>query len=201
MKTFLWAALCSVAISGAACAKSSSQPGALPAPAGGPAVAQQQPLKRDVTASVESLLAGYEYVPSDEDWRKLGPDALPVLERIFNDPNALKSTRSRAVSSMGQVAHPDASARLSLIMVDASVDGWFRSRAVLALAYRDGAASAAKITPMLDDTSIDVREAAGRALGSVGGAAAKLALELRLEQEPDRAVREALQQSLTKLQP
>lgn len=159
------------------------------------------PAKGDLRSQVEALLSGYERVPTAEDWKRLGPEALEVLEAIFQDPKALPSTRTRAVASMALVDNPAAVQRLVAISADSSVDEQYRSTAALALGRRGGPGAFEAVQPLLDDPSARVRDAAARALGSLGTPKARQVLELRLEKEEDPVVREAIQRSLTKLEP
>jgi HEAT repeat protein len=155
----------------------------------------------DLKAKVEALLSGYERIPTDEDWKRLGPDALGVLEQLYNDPAQLPSTRTRAVASMAQVDNPAAVDSLKAIVADAKVDAQYRSTAVLALGYRTGEQALPQLEPLLDDKSPQMRDAAARAIGKVGTPDARKSLEERLGKEQDPAVREAIQQSLTKMEP
>jgi HEAT repeat protein len=155
----------------------------------------------NVRAKVEALLAGYEYVPTAEDWKKLGPVALKVLDEIYANPKELPTKRSRAVASMGQVDHPEAARHLSAIMKDTSAPSEYRSTAVAAYAHREGPAAVTEIEPMLGDSDKEVRRAAIKTIGKLGGTSSRKALEQRLEVEEDEALREAIQRSLTQMEP
>jgi HEAT repeat protein len=87
------------------------------------------------------------------------------------------------------------------VIKDAQVDVRYRSTAVVALGHRGGQAAVAELKPLLAASELALRQAAARALGNVGGADARTSLEEQLAKEEDPAVREIIQQSLTKLQP
>lgn len=181
------------------CASQSSKtPAEEPKPSTESPAARTQAGLRD---AVDALLSGYERVPTEEDWKRLGPDALGVLEQIYNDPAALPSRRTRAVASMAQVDNPEAVSRLKAIVGDSAADPQYRSTAALALAYRTGEKSLPEVQPLLDHQDPRLRDAAARALGRVGTEDARKFLEERLGKEEDPAVREAIQQSLTKMEP
>lgn len=161
-----------------------------------PALSQE-----DLRQRVEALLSGYERIPTEEDFRPLGPGALVVLEQIFLDPARLPTQRTRAVASMALVESPQAEQKLKEILSDPKIDVQYRSTAVLALAHRSGAGALGELRPLLEDKDASLRHAAARALGRVGTLQARRSLEERLGKEPDPAVREAIQQSLTKTEP
>jgi HEAT repeat protein len=150
---------------------------------------------------VEALLTGYEYVPTAEDWKKLGPGVLPVLEAVFRDAKALPTTRMRAVSSMAFVEDPLAVTTLKTIAAETQTEARYRAKAVLALGQLGGAEAITSLSPVLESPDTTMREAAARALGQAGGPEARRILEGRLEQEEQAEVREAIQQSLTRLEP
>lgn len=156
----------------------------------------QAPLRE----KVEALLGG-ERAPSAEEWKKLGPEALWVLEQIYNDPAALPSRRTRAVASMALVDDPAAIAHLEAILFEPATEESYRAIAAQALAQRVGPAALEKLSPLLSSKTATTREAAVRAIGTLSTPEAKKKLEEHLEIEDDSAVREVAQQTLTKMQP
>ncbi len=162
---------------------------------------QVPPSGEALQAQVDALLSGYERVPTDEEWKRLGPEALPALEKIYRDASALPSKRSRAVSGMAQVDNPRANEVLKEIVLDPKSEQHLRATAMLALGYRGGPEAIAALEPMLAHDEPALREGAARALAKVGTPQAKQPLEERLDRETDPVVREAIQQSLTKLTP
>ena len=73
--------------------------------------------------------------------------------------------------------------------------------AALALGARLGPQAIGALTPLLDDPQISIRDSAARALGRIGNADSKAALEEHLAKEQDPQVRENIQRSLTTLPP
>jgi len=76
-----------------------------------------------------------------------------------------------------------------------------RCRAAFALAQQLGPAAVADLEPLLQDPRESLRIGAARGLGQAGGDDAKKALEDRLELEETPVVREAIQRTLTLMQP
>ncbi len=192
-------ALSGLLVASSGCANQSSK-----APAADPKPPTQSPAAKsqeDLKARVEALLSGYEFVPSEEHFKPLGPQALTVLEQIFNDPSALPTRRNNAVAAMALVDNPAAESKLRAIVTDPKIDLQLRSTAAMALAHRTGEKALPDLLPLLDAEEPRLRDAAARAVGSVGTPGAKKALEDRLGKEEDPSVREAIQQTLTKMEP
>jgi HEAT repeat protein len=164
-----------------------------------PAAAALDP--KDVRARCQTLLSGYERVPTEADFAPLGAAALPALEAIRADPASLPTTRSRAVSAMGLLKDPAAVERLKGLAADAELEESQRSAALLALAHRAGEGALPQLAPLLDDPNPRLRDSAARAVARVGTPDARKSLEGRLEKESDPGVREAIQQNLTKMEP
>jgi HEAT repeats len=76
-----------------------------------------------------------------------------------------------------------------------------RCRAAFELAELLGPAAVADLEPLLQDPRESLRIGAARGLGQAGGDDAKKALEDRLELEETPVVREAIQRTLTLMQP
>jgi HEAT repeat protein len=105
---------------------------------------------------------------------------------------------------------PDASAAppvsaeveaLRRIVADATAPDEERCQAAFALAQQQGPAAVADLEPLLQDPRESLRAGAARGLGQAGGDDAKKALEDRLELEEEPVVREAIQRTLTLMQP
>lgn len=156
------------------------------------------PRTRDLEASVEALLNGYERVPDAEDWKALGPQAYTVLDRLIASPDTLPSVKSRAISSLALVQNPEALPRLEGLVQDGSLTPHLRAKAVLALASRAGQPAQPLIAPLLENPAVQVREAAAQALGRFGSPTSRKALETRLAKEKDVAVREAIESGLSR---
>ena len=177
------------------CATPPRTPAEEPAPLTQSRAAQAQ---SDVRARVESLL---DRAAPAQDWKPLGPDALRVLEQLFNDPATQPERRARALAAMGLLDVPEAPARLAAIVQDKHLDPPSRAQAAAVLARRGGDAVAPALKAALSDPAPKVREAVARALSGVATDQTRLVLEERLSEEEDAAVREAIQQALTKQQP
>lgn len=157
---------------------------------------------RGLRSEVASLLERPEaFPPYENDWKPLGPAALGVLEELAADPRAPAPQRARAVTSMAAVDHPQASERLRARVQDTAAQSTLRASAVTALGLRVGTEAVSTLLPLLEDGNEDVRAAAARALGRLGGTQVQQALEERLPLEEAQSVREALQQGLTFVEP
>ncbi|SEU32862.1 HEAT repeat domain-containing protein [Stigmatella erecta] len=150
-----------------------------------------------VRGEVLSLLDRAGAVPQETEWKPLGPAALGVLEELAADPQAPAQRRSRAVTFMAAVDHPQATDRLQAFLQNGDTQPDLRASAATALGLRVGTGAVPTLLPFLQDRSDPVREAVARALGRLGGAQVQQALEERLPQEEVPGVREALQQGLT----
>ena len=155
--------------------------------------------KVEVRERVQNLLS--EPGASAADWKRLGPGASIVLEQTIKDARAPVATRGRAVEALAQVDDAEAAAKLESIAQNGKVGASLRSKAVAALAEREGPASAQPIKPVLSDPNRQLREQAVRSLASVGGPDARAVLEERLPREEDARLRELIQRSLARMQP
>ncbi|SEN00221.1 HEAT repeat-containing protein [Stigmatella aurantiaca] len=150
-----------------------------------------------VRGEVLSLLDRAGAVPQETEWKPLGPAALSVLEELAADPQMPPQRRSRAVTFMAAVDHPQATDRLQAFLQNGDTQPDLRASAATALGLRVGTGAVPTLLPFLQDRSDPVREAVARALGRLGGAQVQQALEERLPLEEVPGVREALQQGLT----
>ncbi len=184
----------------ALCVISSASFAANPKPAGPRQPAKPAPIAPEgISASVNALLSGYEYVPSKSDWDRLGPAAFDELAKIWKDPAQKPTTRSRAVSSLALVNSPDAEPLLKSILSDVSVEAKYRSVAALALSVRLGEQSVPMLKPLLDDQEPRLRETAARALAQTRAASVPALLKTRLAREQNATVRDALETSLSRV--
>jgi HEAT repeat protein len=140
-------------------------------------------------------------LPREADWAPLGPDVLSTLLGLASNPQAPEPQRSRAVAAMAVVAHPQASQRLQEMLRSPAAPSSLRAAALLALGRRSGLEAIPLLTPLLSDSSEQVRAAAAQTLGRVGGPEVRKVLEERLPLEESLAVREAIQQGLIHLEP
>jgi HEAT repeat protein len=105
------------------------------------------------------------------------------------------------VEALAVVDNSAAAGALQAIAQDKSTSAEFRSRAVVALAEREGTASAKALQKVLADPKRQMREQAIQALAGTGGPKARGALEERLPHEEDARLRELIQRSLSRMQP
>lgn len=168
-----------------------------PAPAVGasaPATAATPPAPLPSRGDLERALDQGAPVPNV-------PEVLPALTGIARDATAPGARRVRALEAIGAIDAPATVATLQTVLDDAGADPLLRATAAIALGRRAGSSAVAEVSPLLTDAHPELRAAAARALGTIGGEAARDSLEDRLTTEEDPATREAIQQSLTLLQP
>lgn len=175
-------------------------PGEAPPPAGsGAGDAGSPPLSGpQLRAAVLALL---ERGAPPEDWQPLGAAAVPVLEELARGAGTPPRRREEAIRSLGALEVPEAAAPLRALAADARAPDDLRARAAFALAQQQGPAAVADLEPLLQDPREPLRLGAARALGQAGGEDAKKALEDRLELEDSVMIREAIQKTLTLMQP
>ncbi|HYI00718.1 HEAT repeat domain-containing protein [Hyalangium sp.] len=179
-------------------------PGAPPqaAPAEPASQASSPQPSQALRTQVVSLLEQPDALPPyGARWQPLGPGALGVLQELASNPKIPAAQRARAVTSMAAVDHPQAADHLRVLLEDASTAPPLRASAVIALSLRAGTEAIPTLLPFLQAPDDQVRIAAARALGRLGGAQVQQALEERLPFEREPLVREALQQGLTFLVP
>lgn len=163
-----------------------------------PAEAPSPELRTQVVSLLERPDA---FPPYEKRWKPLGSPALGILEELASNPNAPPPQRARAITSMAAVDHPQATDRLRSLLGDTSTQPPLRASAATALGLRGGSEAIPTLLPFLQDREEFVRIAVARALGRLGGAQARQAIEERIPVEPHPLVREALQQGLTFVEP
>jgi HEAT repeat protein len=156
-------------------------------------------------AEVDALLSG---ATAAEGWQRLGPEAVTVLEAIFRDPGGPPVRRQKALAALAQLAVPEAADRLRAVVNDAAGVLVDRCTAAVALGRRArgetaeaAAVAVADLQPLLQAPADPLRIAAAQGLGAAGGEEARTALEEQLEREEAPEVREAIQRTLTAMQP
>lgn len=154
------------------------------------------PVKPTTLEAVRSLLSGYEYVPSKADFDQVGPEALAALQLVVNDPQALSTTRSRAVAAMAMVGDPLAEAVLEGLVFDASRPVGLRSHAARALGARAGSRAMPVLGRVLEDANPELREAGVRGLVASKLPAAKGLLEKHLSKEATPEVQAVTREGL-----
>ncbi len=163
--------------------------------------APDSPSPAELRPRVQKLLQSDASASRGDDWRQLGPGALQELESVLADATATPELRTRAVRAMGFVDSPDASARLEQIAADRRLDDPLRSAAILGLTRRGGPAASASLGALLEDPHPAIRDSAAQGLGKVGSPDARKLLEDRLGKEENSTVREAIERSITKMEP
>jgi HEAT repeat protein len=174
-----------------ACATSSTPPPSSTVPG----VATTATLE-NLRPKVLALLGSGASTP--DQWKALGPEALTVLRQLASDPTQPPAQRASAVGGMAYVDNPLTSDVLKSFATDPNLLAPVRESAVLALAARDGTNAVPALAPLLADGEAEVRTGAARALGNAGGAAARTALQSRLDAETDPHVRDEIQKALTR---
>lgn len=156
----------------------------------GGASAQQEPSREQV----RSLLTGFEHVPTDAEWQRLGDGVLRHLIALYDDPSQPAYVRLRAVGATG--AFPVPATRTFLLAVTRAPrqSDLLTREAVRALGRGFGARAQRELAGFLTHDSPLVREVAARALGRAG--VGDDALRDRLATERNDEVRSAIQAAL-----
>jgi hypothetical protein len=152
-------------------------------------------------STVDALLDRPESAGSDEDWRRLPPEALDLLAQTEKDTSASAEKRLRAIGAMAHVNNPGASEQLKRIWEQSRLDISFRSAALIAFAERMGGGAVGELAPVLAAADWQLRQAGARAMAKIGTKEARAALEERLGREDAASVRDAIQQALTMIEP
>ena len=169
-------------------------------PADEPSPLTQSPASQRL-APLRQRISGMLPGARPEEWKRLGPDALIVLQQIVNDPATYPEQRAQALRALPLADSPDARGVLEAYARDAHQDPATRAGALDATLSLPPPPDNTLGRGMLDDPAPPVRAAAARVVAKLGGAGAREALEARLEKEEDAAVRQEVQRGLTALQP
>lgn len=158
--------------------------------AAAPAAAQQGPTRDEVRA----LLTGFESVPDDAAWQRMGDGVLPHLVALYDDSSQPAYVRLRAVGAAGAFPVPATRTFLMAVTQAPRQSDLMVREAVRALGRGFGRRAERELTSFLSHPSPLVREVAARALGQAhaGGEA----LRGRLTTERNAEVRRALQSAL-----
>ncbi|MCP3142427.1 HEAT repeat domain-containing protein [Pyxidicoccus xibeiensis] len=164
-------------------------PPASPAPSG------------DLRARVLDLLARSSGGAREEAWRRLGPEAVPVLTALAVDRATPTAQRALALTSLALVDPTCGAGSIREVLEDARAPADVRASAAAALARCLGLEAIPTLITRLKDREDRVREAVAVSLGRLGGQQARQALEDQLPMEEQPLVREALQRGLTLVEP
>ena len=166
-----------------------SAPGAAPLPSS------------ELRARVLALLDASQGGPREESWRRLGPDAVPVLTALAVDRETPIARRALALTSLALVDPAGGAGSIREVLEDARAPADVRASAAAALGRCLGLEAIPTLLNRLQDREDRVREAVAVTLGRLGGQQVRQALEDRLPLEERPLVREAVQRGLTLVEP
>ncbi|NPC86819.1 HEAT repeat domain-containing protein, partial [Pyxidicoccus fallax] len=155
----------------------------------------------DVRARVLALLEASQGGLREDAWRRLGPQAVPVLTSLAVDSSLPIARRALAMTSLSLVDPAQGAQSIREVLEDARAPADVRANAATALGRSLGLEAIPTLISRLEDREDSVREAVAVALGRLGGQQARQALEDRLPVEERPLVREALQRGLTLVEP
>lgn len=139
------------------------------------------------------LLSGYEQAATADELRRLGPGVESELLVIADDPSMSRVRREAATYSLGWFPSETTRVWLQGRLADPSVDSHIRRSAAWALANGWQDSAVPDLSTAFADPDVQLRNQIARALGKVGTAAARAALEARLPNETDAMVRTTVQ--------
>ncbi|NVJ22722.1 MULTISPECIES: HEAT repeat domain-containing protein [Myxococcus] len=154
----------------------------------------------DLREQVLTLLDASQGPLREEQWRRLGPQAVPVLRSLVVDGAVPASRRERAMASLA-LLDPQGAPAIQGVLEDPRAPADVRASAAGALARCLGTEAIRPLAARLVDREDPVREAVALALGRLGGQQARQALEERIPLEERPLVREALQRGLSLAEP
>lgn len=148
--------------------------------------------------AVMDLLNAYDTPTTQADLEAIGDGVVAELKEIADDGSVATSRRGRAISALQYFPSDDTRTFLAdkLEKGDKSL---YRRKAAGALGAGWGEPAVELLAPYLSDKDEQVRMAVARALGTVGGDEAKVALEGRLKKEEAEAVKETLETALSEV--
>ena len=151
----------------------------------------------DLRQTVETMLGGFESPASDDEWAALGTGAVPHLLDVAQDSGQPRSTRTRAVSAMGNFATPEVVAYLEEVLAPKG-DAAMQRQALRALARAGGIKKIDVVGGYLQSEDTTLREAAVHALGLMNAEEATTLLESHQGSETSSAVLKAIEEELTR---
>lgn len=150
--------------------------------------------------TIETLLSGYEYVPTAEDWARAGSPAEVAAElmRIADDPTQ-GVQRQRALSSLAHFPGPATEAFLSARAGDPATPTRLRGKALIAWGFVARDRAAPMIAAFLTEPDAGLREDAVRALRVMAAPEVEAFLAARVAREPVPHVKAALSGAATQV--
>ncbi len=157
-------------------------------------IASAAPASRE---RVRTVLRGHEQVNmTAADWRRLGDDVDVRLAEAAADPALLFGARQKALSALGTVGGPKAEDFLHRFLTARESPATLLSAAIQAYARGFGKQAPDEAqrlgASLLTHADWQVRRGAVRALGTLGGEAARAALRAQQSRETHPAVRSAI---------
>ncbi|MFT7579812.1 MAG: hypothetical protein ACI9MR_001478 [Myxococcota bacterium] len=152
----------------------------------------------NTTKAVATLLSGYEYAPTTEDWGRAGPSAdvaAALMAVVQSSPRQLQ--RSRAMSSLAHLPSPNVERFLEQRTADTALSARLRGKALIAWAYQAKDRVAVNVVAFLAHPNVDLREDAVRALRHMSAESVAVFVRTRVQIEPVPHVKLALQQTAT----
>lgn len=164
----------------------------------GASMASAAPASRE---KVRSVLRGHARVGmTAADWRRLGDDVDAHLVEAAADAKLVFGVRQRALAALGTVGGQRAKEFLHRFLTAREAPAALLSAAVQAyargFAAEDRAEAQRLAAALLAHDDWQARRGAARAMGIVGGDAARAALRSRESRETHPAVRSAIQSAL-----
>lgn len=142
--------------------------------------------------AVMDLLNAYEATATADQLKALGEGVDAELMAIADDSGVAPSRRGRAVTALQYFPSETSKNWLATRLVDDAAEAIVRRKAALSLGVVAGAEGVTALTTALSATDAQLRIAAAQALGKVGTPEAVAALQGRLANEPETAVRMAI---------
>jgi len=116
---------------------------------------------------VDGLLGAYRAVTVAE-WRALGPEVAPVLDRVARDRTALPTRRARALAALGVVRPTAAGPLIRELAAERTAPQALRCAAVDAAPSVLGSQAPEVLVPLLQDQEPSVRVRSARVLAASG---------------------------------
>jgi len=159
------------------------------------------PVASEIDQRVRDLLSGYEYVPSPEDWARIGKpeDVSAALIRIAGKPEGQTLSAARATSSLAHFPRPEVATFLEGRIKDPKALATLRGKAAIALAVGFGDEKASVIAPLFANSDEALRDDAIRAFRRLSSPEAERFLDARAKLEPVEHLRSSMLNAQTQI--